>query len=61
MEDAGGSTFSAGLCLEWKHLNYYVPAKEENNYSFWESCRTQRELQILNDGKWAAKGVTKLN
>ncbi|XP_005179101.1 protein brown isoform X1 [Musca domestica] len=49
MEDADGSAFAAGLCLEWKHLNYYVPAKEENNYSFWESCRTQRELQILND------------
>ncbi|KAM7343551.1 brown isoform 2-T2 [Cochliomyia hominivorax] len=38
-----------GLCLEWKHLNYYVPAKEQNNYSFWQSCQTQKELQILND------------
>ncbi|XP_065369460.1 protein brown [Calliphora vicina] len=40
---------AAGLCLEWKHLNYYVPAKEQTNYSFWQSCQTQKELQILND------------
>lgn len=45
------STLRAGLSLEWKNLNYYVPAKEENNYSFWQSCRKQQELQILNDGK----------
>uniref|UniRef100_A0A1I8QE22 ABC transporter domain-containing protein n=1 Tax=Stomoxys calcitrans TaxID=35570 RepID=A0A1I8QE22_STOCA len=47
--DEGGSTFAAGLCLEWKNLNYYVPEREENNYSFWQCCRTQRELQILNN------------
>ncbi|XP_075168391.1 brown [Haematobia irritans] len=48
MDDIG-STFNAGLSLEWKNLNYYVPAREENNYSFWQSCRKQRELQILNN------------
>ncbi|XP_023302901.2 protein brown [Lucilia cuprina] len=41
--------FTAGLCLEWKHLNYYVPAKEQTNYSFWQSCQNQKELQLLND------------
>ncbi|XP_037818280.1 protein brown [Lucilia sericata] len=42
-------TFAPGLCLEWKHLNYYVPAKEQTNYSFWQSCQKQTELQLLND------------
>lgn len=44
--DAQGS-----LCLEWKQLNYYVPAQEQSNYSFWNECRKQRELRILHDGK----------
>ncbi|ALC41689.1 bw [Drosophila busckii] len=38
-----------GLCLEWKQLNYYVPAQEQSNYSFWQGCRKKRELQILHD------------
>ncbi|XP_017147810.1 protein brown isoform X1 [Drosophila miranda] len=37
------------LCLEWKHLNYYVPAQEQSNYSFWNECRKKRELRILQD------------
>lgn len=45
------NNFNPGLCLEWKNLNYYVPAKEQTNYSFWQSCQNQKELQILNDGK----------
>lgn len=40
-----------GLCLEWKQLNYYVPAQEQSNYSFWNECRKQQELRILHDGK----------
>ncbi|KAL7737634.1 hypothetical protein ACLKA6_007742 [Drosophila palustris] len=46
--EAGGGT-QTGLCLEWKQLNYYVPAQEQSNYSFWNECRKKRELQILHD------------
>ncbi|EDW09473.1 protein brown [Drosophila mojavensis] len=38
-----------GLCLEWKQLNYYVPAQEQSNYSFWNECRKRQELRILHD------------
>ncbi|EDW01079.1 protein brown [Drosophila grimshawi] len=49
-DDAGGGGGGVGgLCLEWKHLNYYVPAQEQSNYSFWNECRKKRELRILND------------
>lgn len=44
------------LCLEWKQLNYYVPAQEQSNYSFWNECRKKRELQILHDGKTFRSG-----
>ncbi|XP_030386604.1 protein brown [Scaptodrosophila lebanonensis] len=43
------SSGQPGLCLEWKRLNYYVPAQEESNYSFWNECRKKRELRILQD------------
>uniref|UniRef100_A0A1A9VCA6 ABC transporter domain-containing protein n=1 Tax=Glossina austeni TaxID=7395 RepID=A0A1A9VCA6_GLOAU len=38
-----------GLYLEWKNLNYYVPAKEHNNYNFWQTCQVQKDVQILNN------------
>lgn len=41
----------SSLCLEWKQLNYSVPAQEQSNYSFWNECRKQSELRILHDGK----------
>lgn len=40
-----------GLYLEWKNLNYYVPAKEHNNYNFWQTCQVQKDVQILNNGE----------
>lgn len=46
-----GDTQSS-LCLEWKQLNYSVPAQEQSNYSFWNECRKQSELRILHDGKF---------
>lgn len=42
-------TSESGLCLEWKQLNYYVPAQEQNNYSFWNECRKKQEICILRD------------
>lgn len=45
-----GDTQSS-LCLEWKQLNYSVPAQEQSNYSFWNECRKQSELRILHDGE----------
>jgi len=48
---ANEKTPESGLCLEWKQLNYYVPAQEQNNYSFWNECRKKQEICILQDGK----------
>lgn len=48
-----GDTQSS-LCLEWKQLNYSVPAQEQSNYSFWNECRKQSEQRILHDGKFTS-------
>ncbi|KAH8370382.1 hypothetical protein KR093_003237 [Drosophila rubida] len=45
-EDASAQS---SLCLEWKQLNYYVPAQEQSNYSFWNECKKKQELRILHD------------
>uniref|UniRef100_A0A1A9X4G9 ABC transporter domain-containing protein n=1 Tax=Glossina brevipalpis TaxID=37001 RepID=A0A1A9X4G9_9MUSC len=52
-------TWTPGLYLEWKNLNYYVPAKEENNYSFWQSCRVQENVKILNNAVLGCSGAGK--
>ncbi|XP_017073110.1 protein brown [Drosophila eugracilis] len=52
MQESGSSSGQGqgpSLCLEWKQLNYYVPAQEQSNYSFWNECRKKRELRILQD------------
>jgi len=55
MQESGSSSGQGqggpSLCLEWKNLNYYVPAQEQSNYSFWNECRKKREINILQDGK----------
>lgn len=49
-----GDTQSS-LCLEWKQLNFSVPAQEQSNYSFWNECRKQSEVRILHDGKFLSR------
>ncbi|XP_037944208.1 protein brown-like [Teleopsis dalmanni] len=39
----------SGLLLEWKNLDYYVPANEQSNYSFWQECQKLREIRILKN------------
>ncbi|XP_017475510.1 PREDICTED: protein brown [Rhagoletis zephyria] len=43
------------LCLEWKNLNYHVPASEQSNYAFWQECRKVKEQRILKDGAYGKK------
>ncbi|XP_055839292.1 protein brown [Episyrphus balteatus] len=37
------------LCLEWKNINFSVPANEGNNFKFWHSCQQQKEINILHN------------
>jgi len=51
MQESGSSSGQGqggpSLCLEWKNLNYYVPAQEQSNYSFYPAG-----FECLLDFKW---------